>query len=266
MRATGLARATGIVVTLCVASFLLLPMVVLLGTAVSETEYLAFPPEGFTLHWITDVLSDPEWMGAIWVSTKIAVVATIVAAAVAVPAALALTRSELPFRGLAESMLTLPMLVPQIVLGVGLMQWLLAMGVGKTLAGFVLAHAMLALPFVLRSVLASLIAVSMTCEKAASDLGATPWQRFWRVTLPLIRPGIGAGCLFGFGISYINVEVSMFLSTPEATPLPVMLLNHVSYTIDSPVAAVSTLTVLIAFAALLLLDRVTGLERVGATR
>ncbi|MDN5856584.1 MAG: ABC transporter permease, partial [Actinomycetia bacterium] len=85
-------------------------------------------------------------------------------------------------------------------------------------------------------------------------------------TLPLIRPGIGAGCLFGFGISYINVEVSMFLSTPESTPLPVMLLNHVAYTIDSPVAAVSTLTVLIAFAALLLLDRVTGLERVGATR
>lgn len=266
MRATGLTRLIGIGATIIVAAFLLLPVVVLVGTAVSETEYLAFPPEGFTLRWIGDVLADPEWMGSIWVSTKIAVAATIVAAVFAIPAALALTRGGLRISGVLESILTLPMLVPQIVLGVGLLQWLLAIGVGRELGGFVLAHTMLALPFVLRSVLASLHAVSTTCEKAASDLGATPWRRFWHVTLPLIRPGLGAGCLFGFGISYINVEVSMFLATPESTPLPVMLLNHVSYTIDSPVAAVSTLTVLIAFAALLLLDRLTGLERVGATR
>lgn len=266
MRAKGPARVLGIVVTVLVAGFLLLPMVVLVGTAVSDTEYLAFPPKGFTPRWIVEVLTDPEWLGSIWVSTQVAVAATVLAAVVAVPAGLALTRSGLPFRGALESLLTLPMLVPQIVLGVGLLQWLLVLGVGRSLVGFVLAHVLLALPFVLRSVLASLQAASTTCEKAASDLGATPWRRFWHVTLPLIRPGIGAGCLFGFGTSYINVEVSMFLATPTTTPLPVLLLNHVSYTIDSPVAAVSTLTVLIAFAALLVLDRLAGLEKVGATR
>lgn len=265
MRTTGRARAAGLVALAGLVAFLLMPLVVLAGTAVSETEYLAFPPKGFTLHWFTEVLADADWMGAIWVSTQIAAVATVLAAVVAVPAALGLARGRLPLRGALETVLTLPMLVPQIVLGVGLLQWLLALGVGRTLAGFVLAHTMLVVPFVLRSVLASLVSVSASCERAADDLGATPWRRFWHITLPLVRPGLGAGCLFGFGISYINVEVSMFLATPASTPLPVMLLNHVSYTVDSAVSAVSALTVLIAFAALLLLDRLTGLERVGAT-
>jgi putative spermidine/putrescine transport system permease protein len=265
MRTTGLSRLAGFAIIAALAAFLLLPLVVLLGTSVSETEYLAFPPEGLTLHWFHEVLTDPEWMNAIWISTQIAAAATTLAALVAVPAALGLTRSRIRWRGTVEALLTLPMLVPQIVLGVGLLQWLLVLGVGRTLPGFVLAHTMLAMPFVLRSVLAALVAIPDTCERAAADLGAPPWRRFWRITLPLIRPGLGAGCLFGFGISYINVEVSMFLATPESTPLPVMLLNHVAYTVDAPVSAVSTLTVLVAFVALLILDRVTGLERVGAT-
>jgi len=265
MRPAGWGRALGLVAVALLVGFLLLPLLVLLGTSVSTTSYLAFPPKGFTLHWFTAVLADEAWMDAIWVSTKIATLATVLAALVSMPAALALTRGRLRFRSGLESLLTLPMLVPQIVLGVGLLQWLLVLGVGRTLTGFVLAHTLLAMPFVLRSVLASLVAVPITCERAAADLGATPWRRFWHVTLPLVRPGLGAGCLFGFGISYINVEVSMFLATPTSTPLPVELLNHVTYTVDSTVSAVSTLTVLIAFGALLLLDRLTGLERVGAT-
>ncbi|TCP57474.1 putative spermidine/putrescine transport system permease protein [Tamaricihabitans halophyticus] len=260
------ARVVGLIAVTMVSVFLVFPLVVLIGTSVSTTEYLMFPPQGVTFRWFAEVLSSPEWRDGIVISAQIAAVATVISAAIVVPAALGLVRGRLRLRGIVESALTLPMLVPQIVLGVGLLQWLLALGVGRTLVGFVLAHVVLAFPFVLRSVLAVLVGMPQTFERAASDLGATPWRRFWHVTLPLLRPGLGAGCMFGFGISYINVEVSMFLATPELTPLPVRLLNYVAYTVDTTVSAVSALTIVIAFAALIVLDRVTGLERVGATR
>ncbi|MEU6721727.1 ABC transporter permease [Nonomuraea sp. NPDC046802] len=258
------ARAAGRVWLLVVSLFLLAPSMVLLGTAVTTTGYLAFPPEGFTLGWFAQVLSDPAWVDSIVASTNIALIATVVAAVLAVPAALALTSPRMPGRDTVEALLTLPMLVPQIVLGVGLLQLLLVLGVGRTYPGFVMAHTILALPFVLRSVLTSLRGAPRTLELAAADLGAGPWRRFIHVTLPLMRTGLGAGCLLGFAASYVNVEVSMFLSAPELNPLPVKLLNQVAYTVDPGVSAVSTLTVVLAFVAMLIVDRVSGLKAAGA--
>lgn len=246
------------------AGFLLIPLVVLLGTSVTTTGFLAFPPRGFTLNWYQKVLGDSSYLDAFRLSFEVAFTSSLIALCAGVPASVAILRGRFPGRHWLQTLFTLPMMVPQIVLGVALLQFLTAMGIARTWWGLTLSHSLLALPYVIRTVGATLVGFNRSLEEAAEDLGARPLQTFLLITLPLIKGGVVAAGLFGFAMSWINVEISMFLANSQLLPLPVKLMNYVQYSVDPTVAAVSAATVVLAFFILFLLDRLVGLERVGS--
>jgi len=246
--------------------YLLLPIVVIVGASFTASDFLTFPPRGFTLRWYTRFVHTPGWVDSFRLSLELAAATTVVATAVGVPAALALARHAFPGQRLLSSLFLSPLVLPQVVLGVGLLQYLSLAGVARTFGAILAGHVLLTLPYIIRSVMATLAGVDRTLEEAAADLGASPTVTFLTVTLPLIKGGVVAGALFAFVISWTNVEVTMFFTTSQLNPLPVNIMNYIAYTVDPLVAAISAASVYVSFVVLLLIEATVGLDRFAETR
>jgi putative spermidine/putrescine transport system permease protein len=247
-------------VSALVMAFLMLPLVVIVGSSLTASQFLSFPPQGYTLVWYAKVLDDPSYVAAFTTSSVLATAATLVAILLAVPAALAIARFEFPGkRGLA-TLLTSPLVLPHVVLGAALLQYCAALGFMRTFWALLVGHVVIVTPFVLRSVLALLTPEQRVQEEASSDLGARPLSTFFHVTLPQIRSGVVSGAIFAFISSWINVELSIFNTTAGLNTIPVKLFNYVQYTIDPSIAAISAVTILVAAVAIVVLDLTIGLD------
>jgi len=253
-------------VSALVMAFLVLPLVVIVGSSLTASQFLSFPPQGYTLAWYAKVLDDPSYVAAFTTSSVLATAATLVAILLAVPAALAIARFEFPGkRGLA-TLLTSPLVLPHVVLGAALLQYCAALGFMRTFWALLVGHVVIVTPFVLRSVLALLTPEQRALEDASSDLGARPLTTFVHVTLPQIRSGVVSGAIFAFISSWINVELSIFNTTAGLNTIPVKLFNYVQYTIDPSIAAISAATILVAAVAIVVLDLTIGLDILGRRR
>lgn len=246
--------------------FLLGPIAVILAVSFTNTGYLRFPPAGFSLRWYEAFLRDRSYTEAMEVSTVLAVGSALVAVLVGVPAALGLVRGRFRGRGALSLFLTSPLVLPQVVIGASTLALLSAVGLVRTLPGLLIGHFIIVLPYVIRTVAATLAGFDRSIEEAAQDLGASPIVTFLTVTLPLIKQGIIAGGLFAFIISWINVEVSMFLVSARLQTIPIKLFNHIQYNVDPLIAAVSAGTIYLAFIVIVLIDVTIGLERFAVPR
>lgn len=249
-----------------VMAFLVLPLVVIVGSSLTASRFLSFPPQGYTLEWYAKVFDDPSYVAAFTTSSVLATAATLVAILLAVPAALAIARFEFPGkRGLA-TLLTSPLVLPHVVLGAALLQYCATLGFMRTFWALLVGHVVIVTPFVLRSVLALLTPEQRALEDASSDLGARPLTTFFHVTLPQIRSGVVSGAIFAFISSWINVELSIFNTTAGLNTIPVKLFNYVQYTIDPSIAAISAATILVAAVAIVVLDLTIGLDILARRR
>jgi putative spermidine/putrescine transport system permease protein len=162
--------------------------------------------------------------------------------------------------------------VPALVIGVAAFQFSLVIwdisGVtlGGTTAGLVLGHLTFAIPFVIRSVLASHTRFDRSLEEAAQNLGARPLQTFFQVTLPILRPGIVSGAVFAFLIPLDEVPIALFMGGGDATTLPVKIFSAIEISFGGDILAVASLIVLASLVLMLILDRIVGLERLFASR
>jgi putative spermidine/putrescine transport system permease protein len=266
-------RATGPLGTVLLGGFgwlailyLALPLVVIIGVSFTTTAYLAFPPVGLTLKWYAQFLRDPSYLAAIWTSASLALWATLLALLLGVPAALVLTRVR--FRGqkaLAVLFLS-PLILPSIVVGAAILQYASALGFARTYAAMLAGHTAIVIPYIVRTTLAALAGSDPALEEAARDLGDSGPGAFFRVTLPLIKPGVIAGALFAAIISWINVELSMFNTTASLMTIPVKLFNYVQYSVDPMIAAVSAATIYVAVVAVVVIDLTVGIDRLAVTR
>lgn len=247
-------------VSWAVLGYLLLPLVVILGTSVTASSFLAFPPQGWTLDWYGKMLGDPSYVASFATSTVLALAATLVAVLLSVPAALAMARYEFAGKGAIVAALTSPLVFPHIVLGAALLQFGGYFGLTRSFLALLIGHTIIVSPFVLRSVMSMLTPEQRALEEASSDLGATPWATFWHVVLPQIRPGLVTGSIFAFIASWINVELSIFNTTPDLNTIPVKLFNYVQYTVDPTIAAASGATILVVVVAVIALDLCIGLD------
>jgi len=243
-----------------VLGYMLLPLVVILGASFTASAFLAFPPQGWTLGWYVQMLSDPSYVASFATSTVLALAATFVAVLLSVPAALAMARYDFAGKGAILAALTSPLVFPHIVLGAALLQFGGYFGLTRSFLALLIGHTVIVSPFVLRSVLSMLTPEQRALEEASSDLGANPWSTFWFVVLPWIRPGIVTGSSFAFISSWINVELSIFNTTPELNTIPVKLFNYVQYTVDPTIAAASGATILVVVVAVIVLDLCIGLD------
>jgi putative spermidine/putrescine transport system permease protein len=241
--------------------FLLAPIVVVVIAAFNTSSYLTIPPKGFTLAWFVRALSDAEFVAAVLTSLKLAAVATLGSLVVGAAAAYALLRLPIPVPNAIAAVLMAPMVFPAVVGGVALLQFYTLVGVSGSFAGLAAAHVLITMPYVVRAIMASLAGIDPALEEAARCLGASRPLSFFKVTLPLIRPGVVTGAVFSFIISFDNVPVSIFLLGVREKTVPVKIFTMVEYGVDPTVAAVSTLLIAATGLGLVLADRWVGFHR-----
>ena len=254
-------------------AFILVPLVFVTWLAFFRQEIPSFPPEGYTLHWFSSMLTQKAIIDGFVTSAEVGIVATLIGLALGVPAALGLVRYTSWWSGAAGTLLLLPLVVPAIVLGTAIYvaeveAEILVYGFGietpviGTIGGLIAAHALIVLPWVVRLVTASLVGFDRSIEEAAQNLGATPFVALRRVTLPVIRPGVVAAALFAFVISFSNLELSLFLVGAGRTTLPIAILQYLEWKIDPTIAAASVVQIAIIAAAMLITDRFVKLTQV----
>ncbi|WP_329025165.1 ABC transporter permease [Streptomyces sp. NBC_00690] len=227
-----------------VLAFVAVPMAVVLWTSVQPDTYPAFPPSGLSLRWWESALTR-EWLLPMALSAEIAVGSAACALVVGTAAAYALSRGPVRGRAALEGFLASPLLLPEIVISLSVVQ-LISMLSARGFIGpalLVVTHALIGIPFVLRTVGVSLLGVNPLWERAARDLGASPWRTFTTVTLPLMRSGMFAGALFAFIVSFNNVELSLFLTSRDATTLPIQLLQYMEFQYSPTLACVAVTSV-----------------------
>ncbi|MFT0862220.1 ABC transporter permease [Ancylobacter sp. G4_0304] len=253
-------------VALLALAYLVLPLVVIMGASLTQTSYLAFPPEGLTLKWFGVLFDDPSYVSAFVTSTLLALASTAVAILLAVPASLALARYVFSGWAAVSALLMSPLVLPYVVLGAALLQFGSAIGLARSFEALLVGHVIIVTPFVLRSVLPLLTPEQRALEEASLDLGATPLATFFLVVLPQIRGGIVSGGLLAFISSWINVELSIFNTSSALNTIPVKMFNYVQYTIDPTIAAVSAITIVAAALVIILLDLLIGLDMLSESR
>lgn len=256
-----LSRSALPTVAALVLLILQLPVIIVVLASVTETSYLTVPPKGFTLDWYRRVLGDSSYLDAIGFSLMLALVSTALALACGTAAAYALVRRKVPGSEAVTALLMAPLVFPAVVIAVALLQFYTLTGVRGTFGALAAAHLLITLPYVVRSVLASLSGVDPALEEAARTLGASGWNAFRKITLPLIRPGLVAGGIFSFIVSFDNVPVSIFLVSVRQTTLPVKIFTAVEHGIDPGIAAISTLLIIMTGLGLVLAERWAGFHR-----
>ncbi|HEY0203938.1 MAG TPA: ABC transporter permease subunit [Acetobacteraceae bacterium] len=249
-------------------SVVFVPLVLTFYLSVFDETLIVFPPHAYTTRWYARIL--PEFGGALRTSLLVAMAAVGISLVLGVPAAIGLARRRFRGRGALSTLLLAPLTVPGIAIGLGIYvgavlieertEWPLSGSVPVMVA----AHVLIATPWVVRLCLAALANRDPAAEEAAASLGAPPWRVLWRVTLPAMRGGIVAGALFAFIVSFENLEMTLFLTAPGMTTLPISVLQYLQYHIDPLVAAVAVAQVVLVGAALLLLDRLVPVSRVVA--
>jgi putative spermidine/putrescine transport system permease protein len=258
--------AFALLVTLIFA-FLLGPLLVIIWASFFADKILVFPPSGYTVAWFARAWEMAEFANGFLLSLQVAACATVISLALGVPAALAIERFSFPGRETIRQCLLSPMYVPAIVAGAAVyiyyiqVEILLGYQLAATFTGLVLAHSLIALPWTMRLVCASLVTANTTSEEAARSLGANAIQTFFLVTLPIIRPGIIASAMFSFIASFSDLEKSLFLIGPGKTTLPIAIVNYLEWSLDPTISAVATVQIFIIGAGLLISDRFVKLGK-----
>jgi putative spermidine/putrescine transport system permease protein len=255
-------------ITGLLALYMLAPMVVVVVISFSSAAFLHFPPPGFSLQWYRRLFADEAWTGSLIVSLEVMVPTALLATALGTAAAVGLARSRLPGTALIGAVLMAPIVVPVIIIAAAIYTLFQAWGMNGTLHGLIVAHTMLTTPYVLATVRGAMETVDRSLEQAALTLGATPWRGFWRVTFPLILPGVLSGLLFAMVVSFDELIVSMFISTPELRPVTVQMWSDVRGAVDPTISAIATLLFIFSLLVLLAeaaLRRRRGREGVAET-
>lgn len=232
-----------VAVNVVILLYLLAPIIVVAATAFTTTAYPVFPPQGFTLQWFQKFLGMREFTEAVRLSTVLALASTAVSTVLGTFSALALTRHRFAGREAISAFMLSPILFPTIVLGLALLVFYSKIGISGSFAGLVIALSILTTPFVIRLVMASLGEFDPAVEEASRNLGAGWWRTFALVTLPLIRPGVLAGAVFAFIISFDELVVTLFLAGPDMQTLPVRIYTFVEFSSEPTISAISTVLI-----------------------
>ncbi|VWB84861.1 ABC transporter permease [Burkholderia lata] len=226
-----------------VALFLLLPILFIVALSFGDSQWLIFPPPGWTLDWYRQLFTDAGWLDSLMTSAKLAVIVTVLSVLIGFLASLALVRGKFRGRAAVQAFFLTPMVLPVVVLAVALYAFVLRVGLDGTMTGFVIGHLIIALPFSIISISNSLASFDTALEDAALICGASPLEVKLRVTIPAIRLGLFAAAIFSFLASWDEVVVSIFMSSPTLQTLPVRIWATLRQDLTPVVAAASSLLV-----------------------
>lgn len=242
--------------------FMLAPLVVVALVSFTDKGYIAMPFDGASWRWYRAILTATDFLDGFKRSLWLGAVSATAAVILAVPAAIAIAWHRFLGREAILGLLLSPLMVPPIVLGIALLRLFTQMGATSTLTGLAAAHTIIVLPYVLRLVIAAATGYDHALSQAATSLGASPFTVFRRIELPQLLPGIAGGWIIAFITSFDEVTMSLFVSGPGTTTLPVRMYNYIANTIDPLLASISTVLIVLTLLLMLILDRAFGLDRV----
>lgn len=260
IRSEAIWQTLRVVMTMLLVIFLISPMIIVLIISFSSAPFLAFPPPGFSFQWYRKLFADPAWVDSLTASIEIVVPTGFLAMTLGTAAALGLSRGDFPGKRIVMGLLMSPIIVPVIIIAAAIFGVYQIWSLNGTLTGFILAHTVLTVPYVVSTVLASLQMVDEQYERAALTLGAAPWTVFRRIVFPLILPGVLSGLLFAMVISFDELVVSLFIGSPTFRPVTVQMWSDVMGDIDPTIAAIGTLLFLFSLFVLLV---EAGFRRTG---
>jgi spermidine/putrescine transport system permease protein len=244
------------------ALFLLhVPVLILIASSFNRSRF-AMEWEGFTLEWYARLLERGDILEALRASLVVAAASTALATVFGTLIALALARHVFPGRRLYQGLLYLPIVTPEIVFGISLLVLFAAAGVGLGLGTITIAHVAFNISFVAVVVLARLHGMGKDLEEASMDLGAGPLTTFLRVTLPQILPGVVAGALLAFTMSFDDFVITFFVAGVGSTTLPLLVYSMVRRGVEPTINAISTIILLATTIAILVAYRLR--EKEGA--
>lgn len=232
-----------------VFAFLYLPIIVLVVFSFNDTK-LNILFEGFTTKWYGILWENRTLLEAFFNTLLVAFSSTIISTLIGVVSAVGLHKFTFRLKGLINQLLYIPIVIPEIVLGISLLSIYTLFRMSLGLGTLILAHVTFCIPFVIVSVRSTLEGMDPYLEEASSDLGASPIQTFFRVTLPGIMPGILSGAMLSFTLSMDDVVISYFTAGPDANTLPLHIYSMIKSGITPDVNALFSLMLLVTFIAL----------------
>ncbi|MFG1709481.1 ABC transporter permease subunit [Nonomuraea sp. M3C6] len=231
-----------------VYAFVLLPLVIIIINSFSSVSYGTWPPPGLSVKWYANLFEQEGLGAATLLSLEVAIAATILAMLIGTAVAVSLVRHRMPGRGPLQSFVLSPTVVPKVAFGFAGFIYLHRLGLFGGTIGLIVTHTVMVLPFVVIVVTAALMRADATLDSAAKDLGASPLRAFRLATLPQIRPALIAAALFAFVVSFDEVDMTVFLLSPDQNTLPVWMFVYMQKFQDPTLAALSTLLIVAALA------------------
>ena len=244
--------------TALVYFFLLLPLLIVVMISFNPSQFASFPPTGFSLEWYHDFFTDDQMLSSLWNSFVVATGSSIVAGVVGLVSAIGFVRYDFRWKNALSSVLFLPMLISPVVIGVALTAFLSEIGMQRNYLFLIIGHSTLVLPYVFVTVRAQLYGFDRSVEEAALSLGANEVETFFEVTLPAIAPGLVAGMLLAFVISFGEFTATQFWVQPQTTTAPIEIYTMVRTSLTPMINAMATILILITVVVPLILDAVLG--------
>lgn len=244
----------GIVAAL-IGAYLMLPTLIVIPMSLNSSSVLGVFGDEWTTRWFEELFSDRSWGAAAWTSLQVAAGTVVLATSAGTAAALGLQKIKPKWRLPLTALIVSPVIIPPVIIGIGSYVLFLRWYLDGTILGLIIAHSVLAMPFVVVTVTATLAKVDPDFERAAASLGANPWTAFQRVTLPMIAPGMLAGALFAFVTSWDEVVVSIFLTDAQTRTLPVLMWTQVRTQLTPTLAAVGVFLTILSVLALVSMRR-----------
>lgn len=245
--------------SICVFLFLFIPLLIIAVTAFGEESTITFPIENVSLKWFANVFKSKSFISSFSLSIEIALLATLLALLVGVPAAYAMAKHSFKGKKFFKSFFLSPTIIPGIVVGFSLYQFMVIKLRIPVFYGLLLGHFLAVLPYIIRVVGSSLEQFDFSIEEAAWSLGCNKFKSFFKVVLPNITSGISAAFMLAFINSFNNIPISMFLSGPGVSTFPMSLMNYIEYYYDPTVSAVSVLLMLVTIVIMFIVEKTLGI-------
>lgn len=216
-----------------------LPIVIVVVFSFNDSK-LPVAWKGFTLQWYEKLLKDGALREAFFNSIILGLVSCAAAAVIGTLGAIGMARVDYKSKGMMEYLSTVPIMVPEIILGMVFMAFFSLLGLPFGMVTLVIAHTAFCIPYVFMMVKARLVGIDKSLEEAARDLGASPARTFWDITLPLIMPAVASGCLLAFAMSFDDVVISIFVNGPKISTLPIKVYTQLKTGVTPEINALCT--------------------------
>jgi putative spermidine/putrescine transport system permease protein len=241
--------------------FIILPLPLVVISSFSSSSMITFPPEGFSLQWYRGIFERAEYIRSFLLSVRLALFSMIISLILGTLASIGLVRYSFKGREIMRSLFLSPLMLPAVIMGISLLRFLVVLRMVATFEGLFLAHLVLTTAYVVRTVSSNLVGFDYSLEEAARDLGASPFQTFRKITLPLIRPGLIVAAIFAFIVSFDETTVSIFITGGRTITLPVRIFSQLEYGLDPTVTAISSLLIVMTVIVIALVGKKFGLDK-----